>query len=340
MSTQKKKQSKRWKRIVKRIIILVIVLAIAAIGVLIGLDTLRAKYTVTYDSYNATIGSINNSLSFSGSLALIDSETHTASGSATVRTIYAPAGSSVKKGDKLMRLSNGETIKADMDGTVNVVGPEVNDEVAAGDTLVQIADFTNLQISIRVDEYDISSVHVGDEVTVTTTATEQVFPSIIRSINYISASTGNVAYYSANLRVTVTDGIYPGMQVTVTIPQESAENVVVLKADALSFDEKNSAYVYMYNEENELVPINVEVGVSNGNYVEIKSGVKDGDTVYVESKATLPSGIASMMNGMFGSTRINQRGNYQRQNYGENRSNSNNGNYPGGNMPGGSNGGR
>ena len=309
----KKKQTKRWKRVLKRIVITIVLLVVLAIAVFIGWNSLKAEYTVTYTGYNATIGSISNALSFSGSLALVDSKNYNASSAATVRAVYAAAGDRVHKGDKLVKLSNGETIKADFDGTVNLMNVKKDDEVSSGDTLCQVADFDHMTVSVRVDEYDIGSVHVGDQCTVTVTATENQFTSTIGKINYISASSGNVAYYTATCDVEVTAGVYPGMQATVSVPKESAENVVVLKADALSFDEKNQAYVYMYNAEQELERHDITVGVSNGNYVEIKSGVNSGDTVYAQVKTPSGNGWASMMNGMFGSQRVLNNGQNSRQ---------------------------
>ena len=306
----KKKQGKKWKRVVKRIITTLIILAVLAVGVLIGLDALRKEYQVTYDSYTASIGSITNSLSFSGSLSVVDSESYTASSAAKVKEVYVAPGDTVKKDQKLMRLSNGEVIKAGLDGRVNTVNVAVNDDVAAGTTLIQVADFEHLRISFRVDEYDIASVKVGDEVTVTTTATEKTYKSTIRSINYISAATGNVAYYTTTVDVQINadDGVYPGMQATVTIPQESAENVVVLKADAISFDRNNSAFVYTQAEDGSMTETPIEVGVSNGNYVEIKSGISGGDTVYVEAETETTSTLASLLSGAFGTTRVNSMG--------------------------------
>lgn len=330
----RKKQTKRWKRILKRIVLTILLLAVLAVAGLIGWSSLKAKYTVTYTGYNATIGSISNSLSFSGSLALVDSKTYQASAAATVRAVYAEAGERVKKGDRLVRLSTGETIKADFDGTVNTMNVAKDDDVAAGDTLCQIADFDNMTVSVRVDEYDIGSVHVGDECRVTVTATEQQFMSSIGKINYISASTGNVAYYTATCSVNVSEGVYPGMQVSVTIPQESAENVVVLKQDALGFDERNSAYVMMYNDEQELERHDVEVGVSNGNYVEIRSGLNAGDTAYVEVKTAGMSEIAAMMSSMFGSQRVMNQGGRGSNGSWQQRQNQN-GTAPGGNAGGG-----
>ena len=291
-----KRKKKRW---VRRVVWLII-LALIGCGVwFIGLPMLQKSVTTTYDTYTATIGSITNDLSFSGSFSLKNSETLTASSPATVRSVYVAAGDKVKNGARLMRLSDGTTVKAGIDGTVNTLDVESGDDVTAGQQLCTVADFSTLSVSIRVDEYDIGEVSVGQTCTVTATSQERSFKAQITSIDYVSQSTGNVAYYTATADVEVDEGIYPGMQATITIPKESAENVVILKMDALSFDFTNQAFVYMKDENDELKKVNVEVGLDNESYVEIKSGLSDGDTVYVEAKQEeTATGIAALFNGM------------------------------------------
>lgn len=305
---QKKKRPRRKRHMLRKLLILLIVLVVMAGGALYAYESLRQKYTITYTGYTATTGSISNALSFSGSMTLIDNTTHAAGGDGSVRVVYVQAGDTVKKGDKLLRLSTGETITADFDGRVNSLKVAQGDAVAAGDALVQVADFTNMKVSIRVDEYDIADVHVGQRCTVTATATEQTFESTVREIDYISSSSGNVAYYTATAYVQVGEGVYPGMQVTVSIPQEEAKDVVVLKMDALSFDETNSAYVYMADETGAMAKRPVEVGVSNGNYVEIRSGISAGDRVFAETKQQTASGLDSLLSSFF-----NQPGNTRNQ---------------------------
>lgn len=295
----------RRRRRLRRLILTLVLLAVLACLGFVGYSALRQRYSVTYDSYTATTGSISNALSFSGNLSLVDSAYYSAGSNSTVRTIYVQAGDEVQEGQRLMRLANGESIEADFDGRVNALSVEEGDEVYAGDPLVQLADFEHMKVTLRVDEYDIADVAVGQSCTVTATATEKSFESSIASIDYISASGGSVAYYSAVCYVDVEDGVYPGMQVSVSIPQEEARDVVVLKADALSFDITNQAYVWMESEAGELEQVNVETGVSNGNYVEIKSGLKDGDVVYVEAKEEVESAVGGLLSGIFGSQQMN-----------------------------------
>ena len=316
-----KKKAKTRGRILRRIIVTILVLALLASGAWIACRALKQEYSVTYQGYTATTGSISNALSFSGNLSLVSSESYSASSASTVRTVYVSAGDEVNEGDMLVRLANGQTVEAGLDGRVNAVSVAEGDSVAAGAALVQVADFTHLKVQLRVDEYDVGSVHVGDACTVTATATEKTFESEIAAIDYISASGGSVAYYTATAYVDVDDGVYPGMQVTVSIPQEQAENVVILKEAALSFDAANSAYVWMYNDAGELERVDVEVGVSNGNYVEIVSGLSDGDEVYVEVEQEASSS-GGLLAGLFGSQQMNVPGG---------------GDFGGGGMPGGGN---
>ena len=324
---KKRLRKKRW-RLVRRILFSIIAVAVLALIILLVYGQIKADNTVTYDQYSASTGTISNALSFSGSLQVTNSATYGASEQAVVKNVYVSEDDPVKKGDRLIRLSSGEVITAGFDGTVNQVLVKEGDSVALNTSLVQIADFSRMLVSIRVDEYDISDIRTGQTCRVTVTATEQTFETTIASINHISSSSSTVAYYTATAYVDVTDGHYPGMQVTVSIPQEEAKDVVVLKVDALSFDETNQAYVLMPDETGVMQSVYVTTGVSNGNYVEITSGLASGDTVYKVAEKTERSTnfFASLFNlGGGQQTRQNngtQQGTPQnRQNNMQNRNN-------------------
>ena len=302
--TKQAKPRKR-KRIRRILLSLFILLLLAAAG-WFAYNMLKAEYTITYDSYTATTGSISNALSFSGNLSLVDSETYTASSSGTVKTVYVSVGDEVDEDDKLVRLNNGETVTAGFAGRVNKLNISEGDEVTVGEELAQIADFRHMKVSFRVDEYDIGDIQVGQACTVTATATEKQFETTIDTIDYISSSSGNVAYYTATASVDVGDAsVLPGMQVTVSITQEEAQDVVILKVDAISFDATNQAYVWMKNEAGGLEQKYITTGVSNGNYIEVTEGLSDGDEVYVEVETTVTGGAGGLLGGLFGGQQFN-----------------------------------
>ena len=297
------KKKKPWRKRLKRLIVLLVILGLGAGAVrLFVWPNLQASATTTYGSYTATTGTISNAMSFSGNINVKNSETFTSSAAGTVREIYVSEEDEVQAGDRLMRLTGGQTIEASFDGRVNEISVEEGDEVSSGATLIQIVDFNNMTVSLRVDEYDISSVYVGQECTVTVTALNLTFDSQLTHINRIASSSGGTAYYTVTAEVSVTDDVLPGMQVTVTIPEEEAVDAVILNKDALSFDETNSAYVLMENDAGEMERVYVETGVDNDNYVEIVSGLSDGDTVYVveETTSSASGGLAGLLSGMTG----------------------------------------
>lgn len=300
-ATRRKKRAKWIKKLIGWLIFLGLLAGAFALFVL---PDLNASATITYDSYTATRGTISNSMSFSGSISVVNSETLTNESAATVRKIYVTEGESVTAGQKLMRLSDGEVLKASFDGEVNEIAVAENDEITENTSLIQIVDFSNLKVSMRVDEYSVSEITVGEACTVKVTALDKSFDSTISHINRIASGGNSTAYYTVTAEFEGTENVLPGMQVTVTIPEEEADNVIILNKDALSFSNGNSAFVLMENEAGEMEQVSVELGVDNDNYVEIKSGLDEGDTVYVqvESTSASSSGLASLFSSLSGTT--------------------------------------
>ena len=339
--TGKKKKKGRKKKIVRRLIWTLVILLVVGVALWSVYSKLMAEYKITYDSYVATTGSISNSLSFTGSMQLINSATYTASSDTKVREIYVAEGAKVKDGDKLMRLNGGETISAEFDGTVSSIEVAKGDEVKSGDTLMTVADFDHMTVSVRVGESNIAQVFAGQTCRVAVSSAGVTFDSVIDKIDHVAYTGNNVAYYTTTVKVdtSATENIWPGMQATVTVPLEEAENVTVLKMDALSTARDNTAFVYKETEDGEMERVSVTVGVSNGNYVEIRSGVTAGETVYkVAEKEEEATGLAALFSGMFTNRQVNRPSNRNRNGQGGSGNTSFDfSNMPngGGNFPGG-----
>ena len=124
----KPKKKRRWLRRLSRRRVGLVALdtgALALFGIafspddaLFVLPTWQAEATTTYVKYTASRGTISNALSFSGSVSVVNNETLTAGAAATVRTVYVAEGDQVESGERLLRLSSGETLEAGFDGTV------------------------------------------------------------------------------------------------------------------------------------------------------------------------------------------------------------------------------
>ena len=321
------KQRRKKSRRIRKTIVLILLLTLTGTAGVLAVRKLQRDYTVTYDAYTTTTGTISNSMNYSGSIQLINNTIYTAEETAKIREIYVSAGDHVKKGDKLIRLSNGTTLTAEFEGTVNTVAGEKGEEARKDSTLVQVTDFGKMQISFRIGESDISQVSAGQNIRVTVPSAGAVFDTTIKNIDYSTYSGNNVAYYTATAEIDTSSvqGIYPGMQATVTIPKEEVRDVVILKMDAVSTDADNSAFVYLRAEDGTMVKQPITPGVSNGNYVEIREGLSEGETVYAIARKEESDG--GFFAGLFGTTQVNApSGGFQ----GGGNRNGNGGNRPSG----------
>lgn len=182
-------------------------------------------------------------------------------------------------------------LTADYDGTVKAVPDleESNDSSDDTNTVFEICPDKTMTVSVSIDETDILSLSVGQKVDVTVTSiSEETFEGEIKEIDKTGTSSNGVTTYTASIQLEKADGMLAGMSASASISITSVENALIIPVDALN-KTSSTAYVYTsYDEENETFGgmTEVEYGISNSNYVEIKSGLKEGDTVYYKEKTT------------------------------------------------------
>jgi hypothetical protein len=147
-----------------------------------------------------------------------------------------------------------------------------------GQPLVQVCDLVNLQITLKVDEYDISRFSIGQPCSMYFLALEETFEGEISHINKVSGAGGTMATYTVSIEFTAPERVLPGMQVCVTIPQTHLTAVTALPIEAVSFDGEGPA-VYLKQGET-MVRTAVTLGQNDQQYVELLQGPMPGETVY------------------------------------------------------------
>lgn len=282
---KKKRGKKRWL-----IIIGLLLVALIAIFLL----TRPSAGTARYAEEAVRNGNIETYYSFSGNIAVRDSQSINAKVNATVREIYATQDQIVAVNDPLMRLSSGDIIKADIAGEVTDIHVAENDAVSMGAPLVDIVNFDDLQVVIKVDEFDVAAVTAGANATVTIDALGLVYETTVEHISKQALSVGDINYYEAKLDAPTDERILPGMKVDVKILAQSAENTMLLSMNALQFDAYNKPYVNIRNSAGEVIAQDITVGIQDGTTVQIVDGLRAGDVVLLPQSRTM----FPMMGGM------------------------------------------
>ena len=267
------KKKKKW---LKWVIVLVIAAVFAAWLMMFSKGTQSAVYS----DVQAVTGDLETYYNFDGLVKAKRTQTIASAQTGTVRTVYVRQNEQVKKGTKLYRLDNGETVQADMAGEVTGLYIEEGSVVSAGETTAQIIDMSSLEAELKVDEYDVAAVTPGMPVQISVLATGGQFTGSVTALDKNGTASGDLSYYTAAVALESGEGVYPGMQISAKILREKAENAVLLRQDAIQFDEYNKPYVYMRGADGkEVVQVGVSVGASDGIYCEITDGLKAGDTV-------------------------------------------------------------
>ncbi|MBR3874902.1 MAG: HlyD family efflux transporter periplasmic adaptor subunit [Clostridia bacterium] len=297
-------------RVARRLLMLPVVLIAAFLIWNYVRPLLSDEMVTTYAAHTVSRGDIATDKSFSATLDVLHSETHTYQTDFAVREVtsikklYVQSGQYVEEDDKLLQLENGTLYRAGINGTVNDIRFREGDWVWPNVNLIQICDLTNLQVSLSVDEYDIDKVAVGQPCTVTIVPLGLEFETEVAHVDRVSASSGSVAYYAVTAELTVPENVLPGMTASVSIPADEALDVLMLDMQALSFDEERKPYVLVKNGD-AYQQVFVETGLSDGVNVEIRSGLHEGDMVYVvtgSEKAVQPIALMDIYKKLVGET--------------------------------------
>lgn len=158
---------------------------------------------------------------------------------------------------------------------------------SSSDMVISISPTDKMTMVVSVDETEILSLSAGQEATVTVSSiSEESFKGTITKIDKTGTSSSGVTSYSAVVEIDRTDKMLEGMSASALIIIEGKENALLVPSDAVK-KTSSTAYVYTsYDEDTKEFKdmVEVTIGLSNGSYTEITSGLKEGDVVYYSAK--------------------------------------------------------
>ena len=197
---------------------------------------------------------------------------------------------------ELLTIQRDGAVLAAVDGSVYSV--DYSEDSTA---VVTLSTDEKMSVTISVDEADILSLELGQSVTVTVNSvSEDSFVGTLTEINRTSSSSGT---YSAVVELEKAEGMLSGMTASVSVRIEGVDDAILIPIEALH-KTSDGAYVYTsYNEELQEYggKVDVVTGLENSTYVEIKSGLSVGDTVYYTEQEESFSfgGMGSFPGGSF-----------------------------------------
>lgn len=190
---------------------------------------------------------------------------------------YVEEGDEVKRGDPLLRLSEGGLVRAPFVGTVSSVAYNPGESVFQGDVIMSLVDRSNMYLLVTLDQRAAVRVRPGLEARINFDGLrETTFMGRVRSVF------SNRGRFMTHLDVP--DGfpprILPGMTADVGIVINRKENALLIPAAALV----DGKVTYDRNGRRAETP--VTTGIVDSGMVEIVGGgLRDGDKVLLPQKS-------------------------------------------------------
>ncbi len=193
------------------------------------------------------------------------------------------------------------TMVAPFDGTIISTGAEVGDLVYPTTIVVTLADLSNLEVRAFVDETDISQVEIGQEVEITFDAFPGLqFQGQVLEVPLQGNLVQNILTYEVPMSLEGPEEapLKPGMTANLKIIVGQRENVLLVPALAVQQGEEGNVVMVQDSPQGPAVATRIEVGLSDGLYVEVIRGLNEGDQVVIEYQPAEETGGFFMMRGV------------------------------------------
>ncbi len=217
----------------------------------------------------------------------------------------------VKALEDLMEQLEDYTVKAPISGTIVQKNYKELDTIGSSSmssttSLAIIYDMSKLTFDLNIDELDLSLIEVGQNVKITSDSIEnEEFSGIVTKKSIVGSSSGGTTVYPVTVEIEGNDKLLPGMNINAEIVISNTENVIAVPVSAVSrgntveiiksgFTSEDKEGVLTEKPETETVK--VELGANDEDYIEIKSGLSEGDIVIYE----MVNVSQNMFSSMFG----------------------------------------
>lgn len=303
-----------------------------ASGKVLGTDKLYIHSPLAVTGYAGTVSGITarenaKVMSTSGIVTLTDTKT-----SANYDALLRQREELEETFLELLTIYRDGAVLSKMDGLVSSVEYDEDTFNSAVETqILTLYPQKQMSVTISVDETDILSLKEGQEAEIeVSSVSEDTFTGTVTEISKVADTSTGVTQYSAEVTLDREEGMLSGMTANINVRIEGTENALIIPVDALH---QNSASYYVYTAYNNEAHryegrVEVTIGMQNDDFVEITSGLKEGDTVYyTESQSLTIMDMFTMAQGMGGGMGGMSSGKSSGSRSG--------GQMPGGGMPGG-----
>jgi multidrug efflux pump subunit AcrA (membrane-fusion protein) len=271
-----------------RVFAVLVILVVAGIATyyIHGAVSSNDSTQVTYTTGTVEKMTLTSSVSGEGNIAWTSASDVTSSLSGTVSHLRVALGQVVEEDQKLFVVAGSRSSKwitAPISGTITALNVADGDDVAS--PAATIIDLDAFQASITVAEADIPAVKVGQKAVITFDAlSDLTLTGKVTSVAYTGANTSGVVSYGVVVTPDAPNAnVRGGMTISVNVITDVAADVLAVPASAVKTATDGSSYVQILGDDGQPSSVTVETGMTTDSYVQITSGLTEGQTIVVST---------------------------------------------------------
>ncbi|MBA4493872.1 efflux RND transporter periplasmic adaptor subunit [Paenactinomyces guangxiensis] len=220
-----------------------------------------------------------------GNIEVAESQKVVAEHSGAIEEILVKNGDTVKAGQDLIELENGYEIESPIDGEVTLNDNlNIYTSVQKGSNLGEVINYNKLEAIIKVDELDIQRVEAGQTVKIDQNGKE--YSGKVSEIARKGVTENGVSTFDVTVRLMSTKGLIAGMSINASIITDTAQDTLTVPVEAVRKMNDKSFVMVQTGSKTSPAPRQVETGIHDEEYIEIKSGLSEGDQVVLPVAAS------------------------------------------------------
>lgn len=169
-------------------------------------------------------------------------------------------------------------IYAPFDGTVVDVTKKVGETATAGETIIKLADLTDLFFEVKLDQEDFGEIKIDQTANITfDTYPNQIFGGTVYQIPQFTEA--GIAGGSFVVKIEMEANVNQNLLLGMTGDAEIITNKTESNVDALIFDEiftdDSKYYVWIINDQNKLERQEISIGLEGDIYTQVTTDLSD-----------------------------------------------------------------
>lgn len=302
---------------VKRVLLVIGIILVFVIGFIIGNLTSRLRLNNNFEIETTTqiteveVGTqtIENTLTSSGQMLSSSTDNLSLTTTRYFKTMCVEENDIVKAGENILEYTNGTYLTAEYDCLISGYSVPETGSKCTSSHYVTVENIATMAMQVSISESEINKVQKGQEVQIELSAMEdKTYTGSITSIDNAGTYSASGTTFSATIEFSNDGNVKPGMSASCTIVLEKAEDCVAIPINAVQVQD-NQKYVVVIKDDGTTENVNIETGISNADYVQVKSGIEVGQKIQMVETVTTNSGFSNMRgNNQSGDSQRGSRG--------------------------------